>query len=73
MDDKEKSHQMALKLRQVRETFTIQRYKFPKTKEDAIKAYTWRIAEDNKIHRKVMLQKYISPPEVVMNYNGIET
>lgn len=71
-EDKEKSMQMSLKLRSVREAFTNERYTFNDSKEKALEAFTWRMSKENEMYRKIMLQKYISPQEMVMNLQGLE-
>jgi len=59
-------------LQDVRDAFFFERYKFSKQKEDAMKAFQWRVQQEATMYRKVMLQKYISPPEIVLQYQAIE-
>jgi len=49
------------KLNEIRSAINNDRYKFTKSKEEALKAFTFRCHEEQEIHKKVMLQKYISP------------
>ena len=60
------------KLKDVKSTLKRELYKFEGTKEQAIDAYKHRIQKEIEMHRKILLQKYISPPEVIMSYNAIE-
>jgi len=53
---------------QTRSSYSKEVFKFEKTKELAIEAFNFKIHEENDVFRKIMLQKYISPPEVVASY-----
>jgi len=35
-------------------------------------AFKFKINAENDVFKKIMLQKYISPPEVVQSYNALE-
>ena len=70
--DKEKTKKVTDKMIEVRKQYHSEVYSFAGTKEDAFKAIMFRTEREGEIHRKMMLQKYISPPQIVQSYAALE-
>jgi len=57
----------------VKKQYHCEVYKFTDTKEKAMDAILFKIEQEGEIHKKTMLQKYISPPQIVQQYAALET
>ena len=71
-EDKEKTKKVTDKMIEVRKQYHSEVYSFAGTKEDAFKAIMFRTEREGEINRKMMLQKYISPPQIVQSYAALE-
>jgi len=72
-EDKEKTKTMFEKMTEVRKQYYSEVHKYDGTKEELLKAIMFKIEMEGAMHRKIMLQKYISPPQVVQSYTALES
>lgn len=64
-EDKDKNEKIASKIQGVKKAYGLETYKFKQSMADAMNAFKFKINAENDVFKKIMLQKYISPPEVV--------
>jgi len=51
----------------VHKTFKAEKFKAPE-KAKVMEIWTWKCKQDTEIHKKIMLQRYITPNQVIVGY-----
>ena len=53
-------------------TFKAEKFKAPE-KAKVMEIWTWKCKQDTEIHKKIMLQRYITPNQVIVGYQKLES
>lgn len=60
------------KMQEVHTAWRAEKFKFEKDKSEALKAFQWKCQQEIEMHKKVMLQKYMTPPQIIHGYVRLE-
>lgn len=69
---KEDAKKLQEKMQEVHAAFRKEKFVFQGDEAKALEIYQWRIRQDIEMNKKMMLQKYMSPPQIIQSYAKLE-